>query len=59
MSEWQPISTAPRDAPLVLFHPRIFSPMVLGAVMRIGFPDDWPNRPPTHWMPLPEPPRDG
>jgi hypothetical protein len=58
MSEWKSIETAPRNG----------SDMLLwdGTLIRLGFWDGnrfsiWPGRAeckfPTHWMPLPEPPK--
>lgn len=29
---------------------------LLAPLIRVGYAGDWPNRPPSHWMPLPEPP---
>lgn len=59
MSEWQPIETAPKPNPwdrrLLLFYPprghRVEPTVILG-----GYDPDAKEQP-THWMPLPEPPR--
>ena len=64
--DWQPIETAPMDGVIsvymdgdVLMGMRIFPcfmkggrPWVIGSV----FAGDLPEKP-THWMPLPEPPK--
>ena len=60
--DWQPISTAPKDSTIML----LFSAGV--DVMTVGFfrrkYDEWNTIPgcgfiePTHWMPLPPPPKD-
>lgn len=75
MSEWQPISTAPREQEVIVY----FGPSVgvCSASLTSPHGDEWEcwcvddgkhgpfpvrgyNEPyPTHWMPLPEPPRDG
>lgn len=59
MAEWRPIETAPKFAQLLLWHPASGDRHKLGALMRVGFCDDWPNRKATHWMPLPAPPNSG
>jgi hypothetical protein len=61
--EWQPIETAPEGiSDLLLWNgQRVF----LGWLSDDGWHDstnvehqDWPESPqPTHWMPLPEPPK--
>jgi len=56
MGEWQPIDTAPHDRDLLVYFPGAPIP----SIRRIG---EWhtklpPNWRATHWMPLPEPPRD-
>lgn len=73
MSEWKPIETAPKDAAVLLFgktapeermvicsKPVVFS----GYWSRLdeswcasGSHWDGPFFEPTHWMPLPEPPK--
>jgi hypothetical protein len=66
VSEWQPISTAPKDGgPLIVYRGRVevaryianaangpYWQNMLGAVLTSWERDN----PPTHWMPLPEPP---
>ncbi len=72
MSEWQLIKTAPLDGTSVLVYcPDVIEPKVVIAQYLIfdGDPDggQWwdlwneeadslDSTPPTHWMPLPEPP---
>lgn len=56
-SSWQPIETAPKGASVLLFFPKVGSNrMPLSAMQKVGRVIDYPSRPPTHWMPLPEPP---
>lgn len=69
MSDWQPIETAPMDAtPVLLWQNgrRItgrWMPRFYGEVLRWDM-GNWQSsdgfdlfyQPPTHWMPLPEPP---
>jgi hypothetical protein len=56
--EWQPIETAP-SGEVLLYWPRKVKGRnsVLHAMIRVGNANGAPNRPPTHWMPLPEPPK--
>jgi hypothetical protein len=61
MSEWQPIETAPKAKQVLLYNPVVYhkrdGTVSLPALMRVGLPQDWPARPPSHWMPLPPPPK--
>lgn len=59
---WQPIETAPKDGTMVLacwagsgIHP-IVSRWLKNSE-RWTHPFNKPVNPPTHWMPLPEPPK--
>ncbi len=61
MNKWQPIETAPKEKKLLFYNPPCYrqghpKQQTHGAVIRVGYVGDWPNRKPTHWMPLPEPP---
>jgi hypothetical protein len=69
MSEWQPIETAPTDR-RTMFVARAFGVKVSSVSMYPYTTDPycvwrdgdgfarWPHPfPPTHWMPLPEPPK--
>lgn len=64
MAEWQPIETAPRDGVFLVYlesaltgsrvhcarwHPNV---KTIGTVFHFDAPK------PTHWMPLPAPPKD-
>ncbi len=62
--EWQPISTAPKDGTRILVcRPKGFSVNRVGVdmFMECGGRKSWihseDNFQPTHWMPLPEPPK--
>ncbi len=48
--EWKPISTAPKDE-FILIYSKGFGPTV-------GFGGNWEEVGLTHWMPLPDPPKD-
>jgi hypothetical protein len=56
---WQPIETAPKKGEVILYWPKVIKPRgsVLYEMIQIGHPHGTPNRPPTHWMPLPDPPK--
>ena len=71
-SQWQPIETAPRDGtPLLLFSPApdkwkfAGGNTTSGALIWVsggwretgGWRGDYHKDPPTHWMPLPDPPK--
>ena len=68
MSEWQPLETAPKNAVTVLVLDMSSKPNVVTAYFeddgawkgwvyadQLLADGDFPR--PTHWMPLPEPPR--
>ena len=67
MSEWQPIETAPMDERVVMgyFGPghdrygfAAISHFFKWEAMPKRLPTNWPiTEAPTHWMPLPEPPK--
>lgn len=59
--EWQPIETAPKDGTRILTYRQGYvENMAVAWSYELGwhpvFGDIWPN--PTHWMPLPSPPKD-
>lgn len=59
MSEWQPIETAPKDTYVLLWCDEASDvPMVgyFGNRWELAHADGDPFMP-THWMPLPEPPK--
>jgi hypothetical protein len=64
MSEWQPIETAPKDGTRIILGADLNVDPELWASWWIGGDDRWANTPdwmwftsPTHWMPLPSPPK--
>lgn len=65
MGEWQPIETAPKDVPLLVFSCEARHPGVMVAELNTwedsaDWTDTWAEQgldvEPTHWMPLPSPP---
>ncbi len=60
MNEWQPIETAPRGKPVLLWRaPEWFVAAQIEGEFGIGWctPDGFEVFRATHWMPLPEPPK--
>lgn len=56
MTEWQPIETAPNGT-LILYFPRINGRNALEWMVKVDYhPVHYPRKP-THWMPLPSPPK--
>ena len=69
MTEWQPISTAPKDMRVLLFYDLQTKVLPSTFGMTVGQWDSWRDPPqfasegfndeapqPTHWMLLPDPP---
>ena len=58
MSDWKPIETAPRGEHILFFPTLMKNGRVqLGAMIKVDrFPVGYPRQP-THWMPLPPPPK--
>ena len=69
MSEWQPISTAPKDTPILATDGKLIIVLMRGTCGGEDWPDsvgfggyewewdfEWKDL--THWMPLPEAPHD-
>lgn len=55
---WQPISTAPKDGTFILAFDGEVRVMIWSLFFRRGWiSGNADEREPTHWMPLPEPPR--
>lgn len=58
---WRPIENAP-NGQVLLYWPATkparghSGQHTLSARIAVDYADSTPNRPPTHWMPLPEPP---
>jgi Protein of unknown function (DUF551) len=62
MGEWQPIETAPKRKRVILYYPpevRERAYASLSAMYAVDYPNRGEHRKPTHWMPLPEPPKAG
>lgn len=60
MNDWQPINTAPTDKKILLWAARSFTRSV-GEVYYGYVNVDYQNHPHykySHWMPLPEPPKE-
>ena len=58
MSEWQPIETASKTEAMLMYFPNMKSGRtMLGDMMKVARLCDVSIRQPTHWMPLPEPPK--
>jgi hypothetical protein len=60
--EWKTIESAPETGEVLLYQPAVYSErdktIKLRPLTRVGRRGDWPNRPPSHWMPLPPPPKE-
>jgi len=60
VSEWQPINTAPKGK-LLLYFPAMpndrYGHGAQIAMYQVGAVRDYPFRIPSHWIPLPEPPK--
>ena len=57
---WQPIETAPKDGLVVLVYPNYHCAVTCGYYVKGTWRDDLDKNfeiEPTHWMPLPEPPK--
>lgn len=62
MSEWRPIETAPKDgSDILVFHPESREQFVVFWQERRWYfsPNGALKDDPSHWMPLPEPPKTG
>jgi hypothetical protein len=62
VSDWQPISTAPKDGTIILIFERRVGTAGLVRVSRWRddtIPSGWTGaeNPPSHWLPLPLPPK--
>ncbi len=61
--EWQPIETAPKDAPILIWDRDLVQPLIVGwykdyqglGYWGVVLSDQEPAAP-SHWMPLPEAP---
>lgn len=57
--EWQPIETAPKGQVLLYFPAKVvgaYSQSTLPVMIKVDRAEAFPNRRPSHWMPLPAPP---
>lgn len=66
MTEWQPIETAPAATPDLNKRVLVYAPYWKEPVGLVLTDGDWwrmqkrqGNAHPTHWMPLPAPPKEG
>jgi hypothetical protein len=64
MGEWQPIETAPKDVEILVWSQyQDTAYLAICDDQQWWTPDWWPEKwtewlySPTHWMPLPEPPK--
>lgn len=65
--KWEPIETAPKDGRFLLVYGRGWKDTIPSVASYDDMFDAWAiyedgslitsNAPPTHWMPLPEPPK--
>ena len=53
--QWLPIETAPQGL-LLIYWPAVRGRNAMPSMIRVDYAGSTPNRPPTHWMPLPLPP---
>jgi hypothetical protein len=62
MNQWQPIETAPRDKHVLGYDPHLKRPFIMvyhmGEEKFIDINSVFGDETPTHWMPLPEVPKD-
>ena len=61
MSDWQPIESALKDVPIIGWWSGYKRPCVMWWNLADQAFESWTDRneDPTHWMPLPSPPRKG
>lgn len=58
---WKPIESVPLGENVILYYPPkvtgSYRQTMLPEMYRVDFAGSTPHRHPTHWMPLPEPPK--